>query len=155
MLLLNHFSRFWLCATPQMAAHQAPPSLGFSSQEHWSGLPLPAPMYKSEVAQLCPTLSDPVDCSLPGSSVHGIFQARILGTSNRCAHKLMSYPKPPPYHANRASYIFFFLSKDITIWPVTSLRSYQVKVLDDLLPLHSSTWENLCSWLHFHKTLCL
>ena len=34
---------------------------------------------ESEVAQLCPTLSDPMDCSLPGSSVHGIFQARVLG----------------------------------------------------------------------------
>ena len=33
---------------------------------------------KSEVAQLCPTLRDPMDCSLPGSSVHGIFQARVL-----------------------------------------------------------------------------
>ena len=33
---------------------------------------------ESEVAQLCPTLRDPVDCSLPGSSVHGIFQARVL-----------------------------------------------------------------------------
>ena len=33
---------------------------------------------ESEVAQLCPTLIDPMDCSLPGSSVHGIFQARIL-----------------------------------------------------------------------------
>ena len=33
---------------------------------------------ESEVAQLCPTLSDPTDCSLPGSSVHGIFQARVL-----------------------------------------------------------------------------
>ena len=33
---------------------------------------------ESEVAQLCPTLSDPMDCSLPGSSVHGIFQARVL-----------------------------------------------------------------------------
>ena len=32
----------------------------------------------SEVAQLCPTLCDPVDCSLPGSSIHGILQARIL-----------------------------------------------------------------------------
>ena len=31
-----------------------------------------------EVAQSCPTLSDPMDCSLPGSSVHGIFQARVL-----------------------------------------------------------------------------
>ena len=33
---------------------------------------------KSEVAQSCPTLSDPMDCSPPGSSVHGIFQARVL-----------------------------------------------------------------------------
>ena len=33
---------------------------------------------ESEVAQLCPTLRDPMDCSLPGSSVHGIFQARVL-----------------------------------------------------------------------------
>ena len=33
---------------------------------------------ESEVAQSCPTLSDPMDCSLPGSSVHGIFQPRVL-----------------------------------------------------------------------------
>ena len=33
---------------------------------------------ESEVAQSCPTHSDPMDCSLPGSSVHGIFQARVL-----------------------------------------------------------------------------
>ena len=33
---------------------------------------------ESEVAQSCPTLSDPMDCSLPGSPVHGIFQARVL-----------------------------------------------------------------------------
>ena len=33
---------------------------------------------ESQVAQLCPTLSDPVDCSLPGSSIHGIFRATVL-----------------------------------------------------------------------------
>ena len=33
---------------------------------------------ESEVAQLCPTISDPMDCSLPGSSIHGIFQTRVL-----------------------------------------------------------------------------
>ena len=33
---------------------------------------------ESEVTQLCPTLRDPIDCSLPGSSAHGIFQARVL-----------------------------------------------------------------------------
>ena len=35
---------------------------------------------ESEVAQLCPTLRDPMDCSLPRPSVHGIFQARVLET---------------------------------------------------------------------------
>ena len=47
-LLLSRFSRVRLCATPQMEAHQAPPSLGFSRQEHWSGLPFPSPMDESE-----------------------------------------------------------------------------------------------------------
>ena len=45
LLLLSHYSRVWLCATPQTAAHQAPPSLGFSRQEYWSGLPFPSPMH--------------------------------------------------------------------------------------------------------------
>ena len=80
LLLLSHFSHVQLCMTPETAAHQAPPSMGFSRQEHWSGFPFPSPMQESEseVAQSCPTLSDPMDCCLPGSSVHGIFQARVL-----------------------------------------------------------------------------
>ena len=65
-----------------MAAHQVAPSLGFSRQEHWSGLPFLFQCMKvkseSEVAQSCLTLSDPMDCSLPSSSVLGIFQARVL-----------------------------------------------------------------------------
>ena len=44
LLLLSRFSRVRLCATPEMTAHQAPQSLGFSRQEHWSGLPFPSPM---------------------------------------------------------------------------------------------------------------
>ena len=71
-----------LCATPQVAAHQAPPSLGFSRQDHWMGCHFLLQCMKvkseSEVAQLCPILCDSMDCSLPGSSVHGIFQARVL-----------------------------------------------------------------------------
>ena len=70
LLLLSHLSHVRLCATPQTAAQQAPPSLGFSRQEHWSGLPFLLQCVKvkseNEVAQLCPTLSDPMDCSLPG-----------------------------------------------------------------------------------------
>ena len=73
-----------LFQTPWTVAHQAPPSLGFSRQEHWSGLSFPSPMHESEseseneVAQSCPALFDPMDCSLSGSSIHGILQARIL-----------------------------------------------------------------------------
>ena len=48
LLLLSRFSCVQLCATPQMVAHQAPLSLGFSRQEHWSGLPFPSPMHESE-----------------------------------------------------------------------------------------------------------
>ena len=117
LLLLSRFSHVGLCATPQTAVHQAPSSLGFSRQEHWTGLTCPPPGHlpnsgkltpkltplvspaladgffsgsatwevptyplevDTSVAQLCLTLCDPVDSSLPGSSVYGVFQARIL-----------------------------------------------------------------------------
>ena len=94
LLLLSRFSRVRLCATPETAAHQAPPSLGFCRQEHWSGLPFPSPMHESEseVAQSCLTLSNPMNCSLPGSSVHGIFQARAR-RGNRLTTGSLSVPK--------------------------------------------------------------
>ena len=82
------------CSPPGSSVH------GFARQEDWSGVPLPSPrealarcntehvndvfmVFKekeseSEVTQSCPALSDPMDYSLPGSSVHGIFQARVL-----------------------------------------------------------------------------
>ena len=64
-----------------MAAHQTSPSLGFSRQEHWSGLPFPSPMHESEKwkwsLSVMSDSSDPMDCSLPGSSIHGIFQAKV------------------------------------------------------------------------------
>ena len=72
-------------ATPWTAAHQAPPFMGFSRQEYWSGVPLPSPSFISVAVaavkslQLCPTLCDPTDGSPPGSPVPGILlQARTL-----------------------------------------------------------------------------
>jgi len=69
-----------LCS-PYTAAHQAPPSLGFSRQEHWSGLPFHSPMHESEKWKWSrPVVSDsslPHGLRLPGSSTHGIFQARV------------------------------------------------------------------------------
>ena len=69
-----------LLATPWTAAYQAPSSMGFSRQKYWTEVPFPSPIHESEseVAQLCLTLHNPKDCSLPGSSIHGIFQARVL-----------------------------------------------------------------------------
>ena len=46
LLLLSRFSHVRLCATPETAAHEAPPSQGFSRLEHWSGLPFPSPMHE-------------------------------------------------------------------------------------------------------------
>ena len=42
---------------------------------------------ESELAQSCPTLSNPMDCSLPGSSIHGIFQARVLEWERKLSAK--------------------------------------------------------------------
>ena len=82
LLLLSRSSRVRLCATPQTAAHQAPPSLGSPGRNTGVGCHFLLQRMKvksqSEVVQSCPTLCDPMDCSLLGSSVHGIFQARVL-----------------------------------------------------------------------------
>ena len=76
---VNSLSHVRLLAIPWAAALQAPPSMGFSRQEYWSGVPLPSPkLIQCAVSKSCPALCHPIDSSLPGSSVHGILQARIL-----------------------------------------------------------------------------
>ena len=72
LLLLSRFSRVWLCATPETAAHQAPPSLGFSRQEHWSGLPFSSPVHESEKWKWSHSVvSDP-------QRPHGLQPSRLL-----------------------------------------------------------------------------
>ena len=72
LLLLSRFSRVRLCATPQTAAHQAPPSLGFSRQEPGSGLPFPSPMHESETWKWSRSVMS--DSSRP----HGLQPTRLL-----------------------------------------------------------------------------
>ena len=72
LLLLSHVSRVQLCATPQTEAHQAPVSLGFSRQEHWSGLPFPSPMHESEKWKWSRSVMS--DSSRP----HGLQPTRLL-----------------------------------------------------------------------------
>ena len=100
--VLSCFCHVLLCATLWTVAHQVLLSMGFSRQEYYSGLPcppvgdLPDPGIKPTsltfpalagryitticvlVAQSCLTLCNPMDYSLPGSSIHGILQVRTL-----------------------------------------------------------------------------
>ena len=79
LLLLSRFSRVRFCATPYTAAHQAPPSLGFSRQEHWSGLPFPSPMHESEKWKWsCSVVSGPHGLQPTRLLRPWIFQARVL-----------------------------------------------------------------------------
>ena len=111
LMLVSHFSCVRLCAIPETAAYKAPLSLGFSRQEHWSGLPLPSPvilsmlfqyidwkwnifihytewkLQLSSVTQSCPTL-----CA------HGLQHARLpcLITNSRSLLKLISIESVMP-----------------------------------------------------------
>ena len=64
---------------------------------------------ESEVAQLCPTLSDPMDYSLPGSSVHGIFQARVLEWAAISFSRGSSQPRDQ-------TWVSFIAGRHFTIW---------------------------------------
>ena len=82
LLLLSLFSRIGLCATPSTAAHQAPLSLGFSRQEHWSGLPFPSPLAQPSHQQILLILSSNL---IPNASTafylhyHHQIQVTIIG----------------------------------------------------------------------------
>ena len=93
---------------------------------------------ESEVAQSCPTLSDPMDCSLPGSSVHGSFQARVLewGAITFSSHtlKLLKQDRWTHTHEEVLLYVEIsfhtYLKPTIPFFPLYSLiiiSSYQKK----------------------------
>ena len=72
LLLLSCFSHVRLCATPLTEAHQAPPSLGVSRQEHWSELPFPSPLHEREKWKWSRSVVS--DSSRP----HGLQPTRLL-----------------------------------------------------------------------------
>ena len=82
VLLLSRFSRVRLCATPWWQPTRLPCPWDSPGKNTGVGCHFLLQCMKvkseSEVAQLCPTLSDPMACSLPGFSIPGIFQARVL-----------------------------------------------------------------------------
>ena len=105
LLLLSRLSCIRLCGTPQTAAHQAPRPWDSPGKNTGVGchflLQCMEVKSEGEVTQSCPSLSDPMDCSLPGPSIHGIFQARVLEwvaiafsvTGSRSSLMLVGLPK--------------------------------------------------------------
>ena len=86
LLLLHHFSRVRLCATPWTAAHQAPPSMGFSRQEYWSGLPLPSPsMFSTSFSNSWPR----------GSNVKNMKMYQIIVPTYKHMHFFSSSTEDP------------------------------------------------------------
>ena len=125
--------------------HQAPPSMGFSRQEYWSGLPFPSPgnfptqgsnpglprkssvlKSESEVAQSCPTLCEPIDYSLPGSSVHGISQAIVLEWIAISFSRGSSQPRA-------RTVVSCFVDGSVTVWATKERRSYLSNLAEDNL----------------------
>ena len=108
----------------------------------------------SEVAQLCPTFWDPMDCSLPGSSVHGIFQARILEWVAVSFSRRSSWPRD-------WTPVSWIVGRRFTVW---ATRKWQPTPV--FLPGESNGWRSLVGyspwrckesdtpeWLHFHFLL--
>ena len=93
MLLLSHVSRVRLCATPQTAAHQAPPSLGVSRQEYWNGVPLPSPYYIM-LLLLLSHFSRVWLCATPWTAA---YQASLSMGFSRREH-WSGLPLPSPMH---------------------------------------------------------
>ena len=83
LLLLSRFSRVRLCATHRRQSTRLPRPWDSPGKNTGVGCHFFLQWIKvkneSKVAQLCPTLRDPMDFSLPGSSIHGIFRPRVLG----------------------------------------------------------------------------
>ena len=104
LLLLSHFSRVRLCVTPQTAAHQAPPSLGFSRQDNWSGLPFPSPLYIIKMFKKNTKLSEPCfgrdmeQWDVWNTDVkykHGTHFGKYLGTIGKVEDTWSSIPRTP------------------------------------------------------------
>ena len=82
LLLLRRFSRVRLCATPQTAAHEALPSLGFSRQGHWSGLPFPSPQSQQPAMDHLLTFHCPKQATCPNLIPMG-HKIQLLGGKGR------------------------------------------------------------------------
>ena len=111
-----HAKSLQSCLTLCDVARQAPLSMGFSRKEYWSGLPFPSSWHiVSSVAQLCPALCDPMNCSTPGFPVHHQLpestQTHVYWVSDAIqpSHPLSS-PSPPTLNLSQHQGLFKWVS---------------------------------------------
>ena len=115
LLRLSHCSCVQLFATPWTVAYQVPPSMGFSRQEYWSGLPLAIYyIFYSMcvlVTQSSPTLCDPMNCSMPGLPVHHQLPEFTQTHVHRVDDAIQpshppSSPSPPAFNISQHQSLF-------------------------------------------------
>ena len=113
LLLLSHFSHVRLCVTPETQPTRLPRPWDSPGKNTGVGCHFLLQCMKgkseSEVAQSCPTLSDPMDCNLLGSSIHGIFQARVLEWGAMLQPNKFNKNK---FYSQIRLFFFFFLNKE-------------------------------------------
>ena len=129
-----------------MAAHQAPPSLGFSRQEHWSGLPFPSPMHESEKWKWSlSVVSDPPrphglqpsrllhPWDFPGKSTgvgcHCLLWRDFWGNTNHTNICIIRVPEGEGRKGQETYFIFRLLQLDLSWWPFWSAQNYQITIL--------------------------
>ena len=103
-LLLSRFSRVRLCAAAETAAHQAPLSLGFSRQEHWSGLPFPSPINAWKWKVKVKSLSRVRPSVTPWTATHQAPPS--MGFSRQ--EYWSGVPLPSPLSSLDRQYFFYF-----------------------------------------------
>ena len=111
---------------------------------------------ESEVAQSCPTVCDPMDCSLPGSSVHGIFQARVLEWV-AIAFSYMVVYSTQNSNFNKLTFYFLFHSKAMTFalmqfsWHSACegrVSAYIFNLIKSIFKTSTAFWG--LEWIKFH-----